>query len=64
VNGPETCDDGVNDGSYGGCTPQCKLGPHCGDTFVNGPEECDHGDKNGLDNDCTSSCKKIVYSQQ
>ena len=30
-NGPEACDDGKNDGSYGTCAPMCKLGPRCGD---------------------------------
>jgi cysteine-rich repeat protein len=54
-NGPEECDDGILDGSYGGCTPQCKLGPHCGDGIVNGPEECDHG-TNG-DGICSPECK-------
>ena len=24
-NGPEECDDGILDNSYGGCSPQCKL---------------------------------------
>src|SRR5690606_39154526 len=32
VEGDEVCDDGVNDGSYGGCSPDCTaLAPHCGD---------------------------------
>jgi cysteine-rich repeat protein len=61
MNGPETCDDGILDGSYGGCTPQCKLAPHCGDGIVNGTEECDHGANNGQDGVCTSSCKTIIY---
>ena len=61
MNGPEQCDDGVNDGSYGTCTPQCKLAPHCGDGIVNGSEDCDHGADNGVDGLCTSSCKTIIY---
>jgi hypothetical protein len=61
MNGPEECDDGILDGTYGGCTPQCKLGPHCGDSMVNGPEECDHGDSNGKDGSCTAACKTIIY---
>jgi cysteine-rich repeat protein len=60
-NRPEQCDDGINDASYGGCTPQCKLAPHCGDGLLNGPEECDDNDRNGLDGICTSWCKKLVY---
>jgi hypothetical protein len=51
----------LNNGDYGGCTPQCKLGPYCGDGTINGPEECDNGDQNGQDNYCTASCKKVVY---
>ena len=27
----EACDDGVNDGSYGSCTPDCKRAPYSGD---------------------------------
>ncbi len=45
VNGNEVCDDGVNDGRYGGCNPGCDgLGPYCGDGAVAaGIEECDDG---------------------
>ncbi len=44
VAGDETCDDGVNDGSYGSCNPDCTPGPHCGDHTVQAPdEECDDG---------------------
>ena len=44
--GKETCDDGVNDGSYGGCNANCmSFGPYCGDMLVeNGMEECDDDD--------------------
>ena len=32
VNGREVCDDGVNDGRYGGCAPVVEVvGPFCGD---------------------------------
>lgn len=38
----EVCDDGVNDGSYGGCMPGCQeLGPYCGDGKVTDDETCD-----------------------
>jgi fibro-slime domain-containing protein len=45
VNGAEVCDDGVNDGRYGGCNPGCgSLGPFCGDgQTANGVEQCDDG---------------------
>ena len=45
VNGDEICDDGVNDGKYGGCLPGCHgLGPYCGDAQVEpGVEACDDG---------------------
>jgi cysteine-rich repeat protein len=56
VEAPEVCDDGVNDGAYGGCLADCSaLGPFCGDTEVNGPEGCDDG--NDVDDDeCTNAC--------
>lgn len=39
----EVCDDGVNDGMYGGCASDCKaLAPYCGDNTPDiGNEECD-----------------------
>ena len=44
VVGDEECDDGVNDGSYGGCTPDCRRGPFCGDGIRQRKhEECDDG---------------------
>jgi fibro-slime domain-containing protein len=44
VAGTETCDDGTNDGSYGGCNPDCTPGPRCGDGVVQSPpEQCDDG---------------------
>jgi len=52
----EVCDDGVNDGSYNGCTADCQaLGPYCGDGEQNGPELCDDAN---LENDdgCTTAC--------
>ncbi|MBK8938035.1 MAG: DUF4215 domain-containing protein [Polyangiaceae bacterium] len=44
VAGDETCDDMVNDGSYGSCMPDCTPGPYCGDGDLQAPnEECDDG---------------------
>ena len=35
VAGTEVCDDGKNDGSYGGCLPGCTgLAPRCGDSHI------------------------------
>lgn len=40
----ESCDDGLNDGSYGSCTADCLRGPHCGDGILQAPnEQCDEG---------------------
>lgn len=44
VAGAETCDDGLNNGSYGGCLSNCTPGPRCGDASVQDPpEDCDTG---------------------
>ncbi len=53
----EQCDDGINDGGYGGCTPQCTYGPFCGDGIVQPDyEECDTaGDISMLP--CTPHCR-------
>jgi fibro-slime domain-containing protein len=54
----EACDDGVNDGSYGSCTPECKRGPRCGDGVVqNGFEECDDGVNLTPYEGCAPGCK-------
>ena len=56
----EECDDGVNDGGYGECTPDCKLGEYCGDGIVQEEyEACDDGNF-FEDDDCPSSCRKLV----
>jgi fibro-slime domain-containing protein len=53
----EVCDDGKNDGSYGGCMPGCKgRGPYCGDGKVQGTEQCDDGNTDNSDG-CTTVCK-------
>lgn len=55
----EQCDDGINDGGYGECAPDCLLGEFCGDGVVQEGEDCDDG--NNLDGDnCGSGCRNIV----
>jgi fibro-slime domain-containing protein len=55
----EQCDDGDNDGGYGECEPECKLGARCGDRIVQAEEDCDDG--NRLDGDgCGSACRNVV----
>jgi fibro-slime domain-containing protein len=57
VNGPETCDDGVNDSTYGTCNPDCTVGPRCGDGVVQADygEECEPVASD--DPDCTAACR-------
>jgi fibro-slime domain-containing protein len=52
----EQCDDGVNDGSYNGCSADCQLGPRCGDKVTNGDETCDDGNRRNGDG-CNSNCR-------
>ena len=52
----ESCDDGVNDGAYGGCEPDCSDAAFCGDAEVNGPEDCDDGENLGGYGGCESDC--------
>jgi cysteine-rich repeat protein len=63
INGSEVCDDGTNDGSYGGCAPDCSaLGPRCQDAIVNGSEACDDGnpvDGDGCNVDCILSGSEL-----
>ena len=57
VQPPETCDNGINDGSYGGCTPDCQMAAYCGDDMVNGNEQCDFGSGNSPPNNAAyGSC--------
>jgi len=61
IEASEECDDRILDGSYGGCTAKCGLGPRCGDGAVNGAEECDNGADNGVDlgeYSCTVACTR------
>jgi fibro-slime domain-containing protein len=41
----EECDDGINDGGYGECGADCRLGPFCGDGIEQPEfgEDCDVG---------------------
>jgi hypothetical protein len=60
-----SCAGKTNDGSYGGCTMECKYGPYCGDGKVdmaNG-EECDAGSRGnnvtyGNTDGCAPGCKR------
>jgi hypothetical protein len=55
----EECDDGVNQGGYGQCGPDCKLGAYCGDGVVQaGEEDCDDGVNVG--NPCPSGCRNLA----
>jgi fibro-slime domain-containing protein len=55
----ETCDDAINDGSYGSCTSDCQLGSWCGDGVVDraAGEECDDAVNDGTYNTCGPGCK-------
>jgi cysteine-rich repeat protein len=53
----EQCDDGVNAGGYGGCMPDCKIGPHCGDGLLQPDfEKCDDGVNDGGYGECAPGC--------
>jgi len=58
INGPETCDDGANDGTYGTCNTDCTPAPKCGDQMVQTDygEECEPNASD--DPDCTQACRK------
>jgi fibro-slime domain-containing protein len=57
----EVCDDGVNSGLPGSCTPDCKGFvplPSCGDGIVLPPEQCDDGANNGsIQSICDAHCR-------
>jgi len=67
VEGNEVCDDGTNNGSYGGCMPGCKArGPYCGDHLQQTPpEQCDDGTNmttyGGLVLACAPGCTIAPY---
>ncbi len=54
----EVCDDGLNDGSYGGCASDCsELGGSCGGGEVQPEHEtCDEGGANGSKS-CNDECQ-------
>lgn len=56
----EECDDGDNDGGYGECGVDCKLGEFCGDGVRNGPEDCDDGNRIDTD-ECNNSCRELIF---
>jgi cysteine-rich repeat protein len=56
----EVCDDGKNDGSYGGCMPGCKKrAPYCGDGAVDPTHEaCDDGINLSEYGGCAPGCMR------
>jgi hypothetical protein len=63
VNGGEQCDDGVNDGTFRTCNPDCTTSPWswCGDGIVQPDfgEECEPTGPN--DPICTLTCRLVDY---
>lgn len=62
----EACDDGANDGGYGGCMPGCQQrGPYCGDQKVDREhgETCDDGENLGQAGGCVPGCKNVDVSK-
>ena len=55
----EECDDGVNDGTYGGCNADCTLGAYCGDGIVQDGEDCDDGNFVSLSCSPSTNCRDI-----
>jgi cysteine-rich repeat protein len=55
----EACDDGINDGGYGECAPDCLWGPRCGDAFTQTEfgETCDDGINDNSYGGCTPNCQ-------
>jgi fibro-slime domain-containing protein len=67
VQGNEVCDDGVNNGAYGGCLAGCTgRAPFCGDAVVTSPQEaCDNGTNlttyGGTQQVCGPGCRIAPY---
>jgi fibro-slime domain-containing protein len=55
----EQCDDGMNTGGYGKCSPGCVLGEYCGDGIVQPPEDCDDGNRANGDG-CNNACRRLI----
>ena len=56
----EECDDGPNNlGGYNQCSPDCTLGPRCGDGITQPEEACDYGDglNDGSYGGCAPTCQ-------
>jgi cysteine-rich repeat protein len=58
----ERCDDGVNDGSYGTCAPDCTFASYCGDGVTNPEEECDdaEGNSDRVQGACSRNCRYSI----
>ena len=53
----ERCDDGINDGGYRECGPDCRCAERCGDGSVQAQfEQCDEAANNGAGN-CLRNCQ-------
>ena len=54
----EACDDGTNDGKYGGCKADCSIAPFCGDGHKDTAEGegCDDGNQKNHDG-CSAICQ-------
>lgn len=56
VDAGEECDDGRNDGAYGGCNRDCTLAARCGDGLLDERlEVCDDGNQDSADS-CLGNC--------
>lgn len=60
VTGSEVCDDGTNDGAYGGCMADCDaFAPYCGDSEITDAEVCDDGTNDGSYGGCAAACDEL-----
>jgi fibro-slime domain-containing protein len=61
ASGDEQCDDGAanNTGDYGKCSPDCTLGPRCGDAIIQTEygEACDDGVNDNSYGGCSPTCE-------
>ncbi|MBU1239943.1 fibro-slime domain-containing protein, partial [Myxococcota bacterium] len=65
VSSVEACDDGVNNGDYGTCNPDCTLASYCGDGIVDTEdgEICDDGlNLGGNASACAPGCQTLGAS--